>query len=107
MCLLLHVVVDVDSDNNKFTLNVDNNTLQGIMDDVTQNPMLPSEVTNDSGDIVDTTIETTDLPTGNFGYIQKYGEPDPSIQSMFIFNINTRDVDDEQVRSENISFGNL
>lgn len=102
-----HVVVDVDSDNNKFTLNIDNNTLQGIMDDVTQNPMLPSQVTNDSGDIVDTTIKDTDILPSNFGYIQKYGNPDPSIQSMFIFNINTRDVDDEQVRSENISFGNL
>lgn len=101
-----HVVVEITNDK-EFKLNVDNNTLQGIMDDVTQNPMLPTQVTNDSGDIVDTTIQNTDLPIGNFGYIQKYGNPDPSIQSMFIFNINTRDVDDEQVRSENISFGNL
>ena len=108
-----HVVLDAETTATEFKLNIDNVTLRGIMDDVTQNPVLPDDVQN-NGDIIDTTMIVNDpnipnqsLPTGNFGYLQKYGEPDPSIQSMFIFNINTRDVDDEQVRSENISFGNL
>lgn len=113
-----HVVLDAETTAKEFKLNVDNVTLRGIMDDVTQNPVLPDDVQN-NGDIIDTTMieNEPDIPNqslpnqslqiGNFGYLQKYGEPDPSIQSMFIFNINTRDVDDEQVRSENISFGNL
>lgn len=43
----------------------------------------------------------------NNGYLQKYGDPDPTIQSLFIFNINSREEDDEHVRSENIAYGNL
>ena len=43
----------------------------------------------------------------NNGYLQKYGDPDPTIQNLFIFNINSREEDDEHVRSENITYGNL
>ena len=77
-----------------------------VLDDITFN-------ININGAEVETEENDTKIPdpvdpdpTLQFGFIQRYGDSDPSIQSMFIFNITQRDEDDERVRSCNISYGN-
>ena len=89
------------------------------LDDITYIPLRPDQhdpENNEANLPIDTTLVNVEdpnfsenvLPTApNFGFVQKYGEPDPSIQNMFIFNINTRDEDNQQVTSQNIPYGNL
>tara|TARA_B100001248_G_scaffold262467_1_gene258649 strand:+ start:4795 stop:6192 length:1398 start_codon:yes stop_codon:yes gene_type:complete len=101
--------------NNVFKISADNIAL----DDITYIPLRPDQhdpENNEANLPIDTTLVNVEdpnfsenvLPTApNFGFVQKYGEPDPSIQNMFIFNINTRDEDNQQVTSQNIPYGNL
>jgi hypothetical protein len=77
-----------------YELNVENNT---VIESKIYNPVITNVVLP----------EPKILPSENYGYFQKYGDPDPSIQNLLIFNVNTRDEDDQQVRSENISHGNM
>lgn len=101
-----HIVIE-EIDSKKFKIGADNIGL----DDITHVPLQDNEhdpINNEADPDIDTTLDGNDVPTGpNFGFIQKYGEPDPSIQNMFIFNINTRDEDNQQVTSQNIPYGNL
>lgn len=95
-----------------FELNT-NNVTQNDLDDITDNPMLPNQawLDNDDADPESTDpIESTEITdsiaqVSNI-YLQRYGEPDPSIQNMFIFNIGTREEDNDNVMSQNISYGN-
>ena len=93
-----HIVID-RIDSTTFKIGAENIGL----DDITLPPRLAEELDEDTVTILD----GTDVPAANFGFLQKYGEPDPSIQNMFIFNINTRDEDNQQVTSQNIPYGNL
>lgn len=108
-----HVVTTISS-TTEFLVSADNITIEDfatgvLVDDVTFNPeLLSDQQDNPAGDTIDTTITGVQVQTdGNFGFLQKYGDADPSIQNMLIFNINTRDEDDENVRSQNISYGNV
>lgn len=97
----------------KFQLSVSNIKISDIlnednadaMNDITQNPSLPNEVVlEDDDNLPSTKIEDGEI---DGGFMQRYGNPDPSIQNILIFNITTRDEDSEHVMSENISYGNL
>ena len=94
-----HVVTERISDT-EFTIHRNNI----VLDDITFNININgAEVETEEND---TKIPDPVDPNSEFGFIQKYGDADPSIQSLFIFNITQRDEDDERVRSCNISYGN-
>ena len=106
-----------DNDNNRITVNQihytqeyedtlyinikeSNGNLSRDMHHIVDNTS-KGNLSRDMCDIVDIADNTS------YGYLQKYGDPDPTIQNLFIFNINSREEDDEHVRSENIAYGNL
>ena len=110
-----HIVIEKVAED-EFKINKNNIQISDILkeddsdavNDITDNPMLPEEAHLESDDIENTTISNNDIVNNPLGiYMQKYGNPDPSIQNMLIFNITTRDEDSEHVMSQNISYGNI
>ena len=69
------------------------------LDDITSN--VQSQLDADNDNEIDNPIANS----ATFGYIQRYGEYDPTIQNQMIISITCRDEDDSNVRSENIKYG--
>lgn len=92
-----HIVTDIDS-TTVFKISKGNIAL----DDITTN--VPDYVDIDDDNLIDDTVTVGPLSTP-FGYIQRYGEYDPTIQNQMIISITCRDEDDSEVRSDNISYG--
>ena len=111
--------IDTDIDYQNISINK-NNITQDDINDVTMNPASENQawLNNDYGEINTTYGEGQDTTTinnnnlsisnqgNNYFWLARYGKPDPSIQNMFIFNIGTREEDNDNVMSENISYGN-
>lgn len=106
-----HVVIKITGDTT-FELNANNITQDDLINDITDNPILPNQawLDNDDADTEDNNdqIGTTEISTTPVAdvFLQRYGDPDPSIQNMFIFNIGCREEDNDNVMSQNISYGN-
>ena len=91
-----HIVTSIEGVGGK-TFRISRSNI--AIDDITIN--LSDDIdTND-----DNLIDDPSGPTAPFGYIQRYGEYDQTIQNQMIISITCRDEDDSNVRSDNISYG--
>lgn len=105
-----HVVVKFDDppDDKVFYINKNNipdHTLTSMAIADNFNTQNQSFLNNDD-DLEEVNLSDEPDDEGHF-FLQRYGEPDPSIQNMFIFNIGCREEDNDNVMSQNISYGNV
>lgn len=105
-----HVVVKIEKNEpKKFYINKNNitdHTLSAIAiadNYYTQNQSFLNN--DDELQVVNLDQNLPNTNNDNF-FLQRYGDPDPSIQNMFIFNIGCREEDNDNVMSQNISYGN-